>query len=367
MKNLKKNIESLFIDIIQGKLSGKKPENFPRDADIGKTSHHHLAQYYDIWQCTGISESSRYDPDKAWQNLKQKIGITPSAGNKKKVPFYRKWIQVAAAAIILIISGYFSFHLVNKQLVADKAGHPVSTFHVPYGSKSVIDLQDGTRVWLNSGSTLGQSIDFGSTNRDVYLQGEAYFEVRSGHGKPFRVHTKEYVIHVTGTSFNVRAYNDEMITETTVIEGSVNIFLRNENIKNNDSIKLEANQMLTIRSLPAEPDEFPVFEDPLPENERLRIIADVTTLDSNRPADAVISWKDNRWNIRSEKLEDLAKKIERRYNVRIILNDPEIKEYIFSGAFRDESLEQVIRAISASASLDYKITDRNVHIRKTVH
>lgn len=137
------------------------------------------------------------------------------------IPMLR-WTARIAAAIIVAVSGYFMTvdYIYNKDA-------QLQTITVPAGQRAQITLADGTHVWLNSQSTLTYAANFGRSDRNVKLDGEAYFEVAKNKSIPFYVHTQMHNVRVIGTCFNVCAYNDSKEFETTLVEGIVDIYTSN--------------------------------------------------------------------------------------------------------------------------------------------
>lgn len=130
-----------------------------------------------------------------------------------------RWAARIAAAVIIAVSGYY----MTTNYIYNKDAQP-QTITVPAGQRAQITLADGTRVWLNAQSTLTYASDFGRNDRNVELDGEAYFEVAKNKKLPFYVHTEMHKVRVVGTSFNVCAYKGSKEFETTLVEGIVDIY-----------------------------------------------------------------------------------------------------------------------------------------------
>jgi ferric-dicitrate binding protein FerR (iron transport regulator) len=130
-----------------------------------------------------------------------------------------EWMKIAAAILITFACSYYFMKPVQKE---EKA--VMQTLHIPAGQRAELTLTDGTKVWLNALTTFTFPDRFSSKSREVYLDGEAYFEVTPDKAKPFAVHTKPYEIRVLGTEFNVSAYNNKHGKfEASLIKGSVEI------------------------------------------------------------------------------------------------------------------------------------------------
>ena len=152
--------------------------------------------------------------------------LTDRAARKKtfRLAPILKWGMRIAAVIIIGVCGYF----MTNDYLYNKLAQP-QTITVPAGQRAQITLADGTRVWLNAQSTLTYASNFGRRERNVELDGEAYFEVAKNKDIPFYVHTEMNKVKVVGTCFNVCAYKDSKEFETTLVEGIVDIYPANNN------------------------------------------------------------------------------------------------------------------------------------------
>jgi hypothetical protein len=161
-----------------------------------------------------------------------------------------------------------------------------------------------------------------------------------------------------GTKFNVKAYSEEKTIETTLIEGSVK--LESEMVKLTENIILEPNEKAvytknnrSLELLATPPDkEEPLAEKKIPKLE----------IEKEVQPEPIISWKEKRWVINNEKLGNLAVKLERRYDVNFIFDNELLKEYSFGGTLEDETLEQIMEAISFSSPIKYVIEGKTVYI-----
>jgi ferric-dicitrate binding protein FerR (iron transport regulator) len=212
---------------------------------------------------------------------------------------------------------------------------------VPLGSKSEIKMPDGSMVWLNAGSTLRYSANFGVRNRDIYLTGEGYFIVTQQTGKPFTVYTALEKITDLGTEFNVKAYLDENVVETTVIKGELAVD-NAETVNTFNRIILKSGQKLSVTVSERQP------------------TCVITQLDPYM-SEAEVSWKESNWRIESETLQNLAVQLERRYDVHIRVDD-RLKDNRFTGPINDESLEQVLHQLQIAVPILFRIEGKNVDI-----
>lgn len=349
--------------IIPDFLSENNPEFYSRNESQGKTpvpfSDIERLELQDIWQATGIlCKNKEYNTDRAWESVKDQLtAIQPRSGI---LPVYRLIYRIAAVLIIGLLSGFLSYMIFQQEDVVSEVNH--FSYHVPYGSKSSVVLPDGTSIWINAGSTIEYTRDFNHEYRDVRLDGEAFFTVSSNQGKPFRVWAKSSMIQVVGTSFNIKAYGDEGILETTVVEGLVEVYPDADAITRKQSIELRADQLVKIfdEHIPNKSTkDSSAFESG---QNSIKEYSPGINLVTNIKTEAVTSWKDDAWIIESEPLKEIAIKMERRFNVKMILQGEEIENYVYSGVIKDESLEQMMRAISATSPVKFRLEEQTVYI-----
>jgi transmembrane sensor len=319
-------------------------------------------RYRTVWKAGRQARRlHEYQVDIAWNNLSDKL---PEARGRELKPTGHRFItqrfpKVAALLLVAFISGILAVYLTTTG--NNPLHHPPSfvVYTVPPGSKSRLILPDGSKVWLNSGSVLTYPLRFNGTTRDVYLEGEGFFDVRKNPGKPFSVKTTKVTVRVLGTAFNVKAYPDEGTTETTVERGLVQVTANYPTVYGKSKILIYPHQKAIYGKKP---------ENNIPENNKL-LSGHNTGITGNEEqltirneinVNAVTSWKYNRWIIESEDLQSLAYKIERRYDVQIFFADKKLKDIIFTGSFEDETLEQVLKAIKMTAPIRYTIDRKKV-------
>jgi len=284
---------------------------------------------------------------------------TPAAGFRTG---RRKWYW-AAAVLLLGLSGVWLARSIqgNHTMSRPLAGE-TNEIRTQRGSKSTIQLPDGTTVLLNAGSKLTYTKDFGKSLREVHLEGEGYFDVKENRKMPFVIHTSDIDIRVLGTVFNVKAYPDDKKTETSLIRGSIEVTIRN---RPNDKIILSPSEKLVVenkvaglRQLAIHPEQAgPVPVDPVP------VIA-VNKLTYN-PADSSVAetgWTENKLVFRDESFADLATSMERWYDVQIAFRNAMIAETRFTGIFENETIEQALEALKISVPFLYEKKGKQIII-----
>ncbi len=181
-----------------------------------------------------------------------------------------------------------------------------NTVIVPYGKRTFITLSEGTKVWLNSGSRLIYPTVFAENMREVYIEGEAVFDVTHSESRPFFVKTRDYDVKVLGTVFNVSSYADDKNSSTVLKEGKVELSYNGS--------------LLNRAKLVIFPGERAVFD---PDKK-------VFTQQKVKPEE-YMSWQEGYLVLNSEKLADILKKLTRYYNVEILLQNVELQNETFSG------------------------------------
>ncbi len=240
----------------------------------------------------------------------------------------RIYQKVAAFLLIpLIASGVLGWFVFQNQ--SDKL---FSVTFAPRGQKSQITLIDGTKVWLNSDTKIKYPATFSTKQRDVYLEGEAFFEVSKNAHHPFVVHTSKLDVKVLGTKFNVKAYRDEEQIETSLFEGRVNLIVPETGKK-----KIQEEKEL----IPGQTLVFNKSENKLQEGKF--------------PKEEIDGWKNNRLIFKDDTFNNLVKKVERWYDVKVVydeklFNDRRLTVELFEG----ERFERLMQIISLTLSVDYK-------------
>jgi transmembrane sensor len=234
-----------------------------------------------------------------------------------------------------------------------------SEIKAPLGARSEVRLNDGTEVMLNAGSSIRYSSDYNLQNRDLVLEGEAYFKVAKNINLPLIVNAGNINIKATGTEFNVKAYTGEGIIETTLIKGEVEISQKGNKDKERILI-LEPNQkaIFAYQSDQVTLERIKEIE-PLAVRPA-RIITDKLLISPKTDVEQATAWTKNKLIIRSENLESLCAKLQRKYDVTFVFKDETIKKCRFSGVLLDETFQQVMDVIKLTAPVDYLIDGKTV-------
>lgn len=240
-------------------------------------------------------------------------------------------ISMAIAATIILLLTAGGLYIIGNYKVFTKT---YTESIVPRGEKSHIILPDGTKVFLNSGTILRYDNLFGKKSRTLELVGEGYFEVVKNTRLPFIINTREISVEVIGTKFNVMAYADDNLIETTVKEGSVSVTENN----GSGSILLTANQKAIF-------------------NKKTRLLS----LNEVNP-ELYISWKEDILTFDNENFANVIRKLERWYDVSISVEGKDSITDRYTLTINNESLREVLDLISLTTNINYTIDDDEVTI-----
>ena len=312
----------------------------------------------------------------------EKIGETGKPGetgrNETVIPLKvlknPKWKMLLRYAAVFLLAFVLSWEI---QLFTSKGDTIVMVeaeplYHeilVPYGSKNIVILPDSTKVSLNSGSRLKYPARYDETNREVFLQGEGFFDVTKDPDNPFIVKTNGLNIKVLGTKFNLMANADDNFIEATLIEGAIEILdLKDTKSVGNKNLMMTPGQKLTVQK---EKNSYSVLdkeeETQLTIPKVLEKPVVITSASLTKNTDAVelsTAWTENRMVFVKERFETVKTRLERWYGVEIEVKYPEILDYCFTGTFDKETLEQAIDALSKAAHFNYKIDKAHVIVTK---
>jgi ferric-dicitrate binding protein FerR (iron transport regulator) len=242
---------------------------------------------------------------------------------KKRFAIHR-WLPYAVSVLLCISVGIASYLYVKEKTVDDVREY---TILADKGQRSTVLLPDGSKVWLNSHTRISYSNDYGKEQRNVSLTGEAFFEVVTNTNCPFIVNAGEMKVEAKGTTFNIRAYQEDKEIVATLFSGKIEASIGN-------------------KSVILRPDQYVSFN----RNER-RLL----THTSNNPSYAKM-WRDNELAFESLTLGEIAILLNRIYNVHLEFKSEKIKQYRFSGIIKNNSLDNVIEIISLTAPIVYEST-----------
>ena len=287
--------------------------------------------------------------DGLWKKIKRQEADAAALTPKKSGFKLTFWLPAAAVLIALLCAGIFGY---RKAEVAEPAEY--RTVSAAYGHTLRVVLPDGSIVKLNSGTSLRYPLKFNAATRQVKLVGEAFFEVTKNPKQPFLVNAGNLTVRVLGTSFNVKAYEEDSNVETTLIHGKVQVAMNNEPDK---LITLSPNEKLTVAKHAG---NTKVAHLPGELKFKLQTVA-------IKPTDHIeeIAWLDRKLAFNNTSFQDVAKMIERKYDVKIVFEQEQLKSELITGVFENEALANALSLLQMSTSFNYEIRKDSVILRAT--
>ena len=355
-----------FIELVSKKLtndiSPEESEEFQQYLNNDEANRRDFESLNIYWN---NSDTEFADNALAFKKIKAKIknieAPSPIIPTSKNPAFY---IWRAAAAIIFIAGCSYLLYSkftkpVSQPLVTTKNSWQNKT--TIKREKSTIVLTDGTRITLNSQSSLRYPSTFTGKTREVYLSGEAFFDVHKDHKHPFIIHAEKMNIKVLGTSFNVKSYPNDPQSETTLIRGAIEVTLDD---RPSDHIILKPSEKLIVKNKLFKPVLKNTTKlNPAETNMGMQYV--LTTFTRLQPDDSTVvetSWVKNKLVFRDESFSGLASRMERWYGVDIKFKNDALKQYRFSGIFEHERINQALDALRMTENFNYKIKNNTVYI-----
>lgn len=316
------NTENIFA-FLDGKLTDDERKEFERIVELSPDLQNEIDEISFIRNISAeLNQHYQIDRQRNWNELLKKIRI---ANHRVKLLHLAR--NTAAILIIpLLISTYILFGKVQETM--NKPVELTELLSAP-GIVSRVDLPDGSEVWLNSGSVLTYPTRF-TDKREVLLKGEAYFKVASDRSNRFDVKTNDgLIISAFGTEFNINAYEGESNISATLVKGNIELL----HPANNEIYNVKTNDQLIYNR----------------ENGK------ITSSAVHMPV--VTGWKDGKMVFRRAGMEEIIRRLSRRFNVDIRLEGKELYGYEYSATFTHESLSEILHLLEKSAPIRCRIIE----------
>ena len=270
-----------------------------------------------------IREYKSFDVQAAYQKNKKKL---KTEQRRSPIIFYISRIAAILLLPLIVSTGVLSF-LYTQQLKQGDTVSYLEAFSAP-GIVTQVLLPDSSKVWLNAGSSLRYPSRFTKKERNVQLSGEGYFEVQSDKEHPFYVSLDNGIkVKAHGTKFNINAYKDDRVMETTLETGFVDI------ISASCTILLKPNEQVCYDK------------------------KDGHFTSSSVSVEEKTAWKDGKLVFRNATLEEVVKKLSRRYNIDIVLHRESQKDYKFRATFSSENITQILDYLRMAAPISWSFAD----------
>ena len=336
MEEENKHIDELIANYLTEGLDKNALDELKTWIAASAENQQYFIRQREIWfSAVSREAASVYDKDKAFENFRNRVESQKEIQSTSRRGFSLSalWRYAAVVAIIIAVGciSYWQGEVNVKDTFAD------ISVEAPLGQKTKLYLPDGTLVWLNAGSRMTYSQGFGVDNRKVELEGEGYFEVKRNEKIPFFVKTKDLQLQVLGTKFNFRDYPEDHEVVVSLLEGKVGL---------NNLLREEKEAVLS-------PDERAVLN----KANGLLTVESVTASNASQ-------WTDGYLFFDEELLPDIAKELERSYNVKIHIANDSLKTFRFYGNFvrREQNIQEVLEALASTEKMQYKIEERNITI-----
>lgn len=308
--------------LITRKLLGSSSDEEKSLLDKNLKDNEKLADEYKIfdrfWKMGHVAEDQE-SVDNIYKNVINSIYNLKVKRQKKLI----NWLTGAAS--VLVIISVSMFYMINKGLeVIDTIRYATKI-----GEVKEVTLPDSSKVILNSSSILFFPESFADQSRDVFLVGEASFDISKDNSKPFRVETSHVEIEVLGTEFLLSAYQDDLTISTYLKEGSVKI---NGDFTNEEDYTMIPNQKVIVTK----------------STMKLEVENDVPLLNN---------WVNGYIAFEELPLSSILPKLERKFGVQFIVMDQAVNDYVFTGRFKDESVFKILGYLSATKPFDYELKD----------
>jgi ferric-dicitrate binding protein FerR (iron transport regulator) len=319
-------IHIAIVRLFSGEASDEDKKLIEEWKNKSSNNHKLFSDLKLIWDSTDVNSSvEKYNLENAIRKFRERIRKDKQATARKLfIVSTLKYAAIALLVISLPVSYYF-----GGMSGAEESSY--TTITCALGDKTEMVLPDDSKVWLNSGSKLTFNNNFKRGEREVLLEGEAYFSVTKDKENPFRVKTSEIEVEVLGTEFNLKAYSNEKQVAATLIEGSIKISSDSQSTVIEPGFKLVYNN---------ETNKMELFE-----------LTETST---------ETEWKEGRLVFRNESLQDMELKLERWFDVDIVFADEAVKKRRFTGTLERESILEVVSYLSLSRHVGHKIDGNKI-------
>ena len=320
--------EEKLIGYIKGEISSEQEileildwiESDPENQNV----YNHLKN---LWVATGL--------DHPEQVVIPAFSYPKSKEIRFQEKFFASFMKYAAVFFLAFALGSVTLYILDRN-EKNQLSSLYNTIEVPYGERSTVTLYDGTKVWLNSGTKFRYPVAFSSQTRNVYVEGEAFLNVAKDAKHPFVVNAGQLQVKVLGTHFNVCAYPDDNEFSATLEEGSIN-----------------AVNTVTGRSVILVPGEQVLLDRQTNGMKHLQVNTDLYT-----------SWKENLLKFEDAPFEEVIKKMERWYDVKIEV-DPLINtRERYTMTIKTESLREMLQLVAKTTPMKYEIKENIVLLKK---
>lgn len=317
--------EELLLHILTGEATPDEKKEFYRYLAENEENEELFFQIKSLWLRTSIKHTqvdTNQEFDKFWEKITEQK-------RKKVISIVSKFTRYAAVLVFVMALGGVAGYLLTTN--SDPLpNYGVQKYTATRGNVSVVELSDGTKIWLNSESEISYRQDDNNKYRSVELKGEAYFEITHNEKMPFLVKVGNITVRDLGTVFNIKAYAEDNIVETSLIEGKADILEQGNK------------ELLTLK-----PGESALYY-----TDQQKI--EVRSIENSAPS----AWRDGKFVIRDERLEDICKELSRWYGINFRFENESLRNYRLTGNIKKSTTAQhVLKVLKASSGFNYRIVE----------
>lgn len=339
-----------FLVLVSKTLSGEATESEMKELELIISTNTEFAQQYKLIKQFWAEEANANQAfaEDGLQKVLQRLGLPFEAPvkymeaeiKKGKLHLLKSRLAVATSIAAILVTVFFLKPNFSSNKTAPADLFKLEKKQNSKGTKSIIELSDGSKVWLNADSKIQYPPLFAGNTREIYLDGEAFFEVAKNAQKPFIIHLANGTVKVLGTSFNVRAYDNEKVVETSVATGKVAFIPKYNSNKKQDTVFITPNNKVRYH-----------FTD-----EKIAVMPTLVTEDKG--------WTEGKLIFKAMTLQDITTALERNFGKKAVFLDDEAKLYVLTGSFQNNTLEEIMYYLSLSKTkkIYYKITNDELRI-----
>ncbi|SDS53755.1 FecR family protein [Mucilaginibacter mallensis] len=335
--------EELFTELLAKKLSGDITADEIAEFNRLVAGNTSFQKEYEAIRSYWTQDDEPYENIVSiFDDIKQRAGIIDTVAEKDNIREINKtgrtftWLRIVAAAVAVIAISA-SIYLFKIKSAPE---NDIAQLQTKWGSTAQVKLSDGTMVTLNSLSVLKYPKHFNGKTREVYLDGEGYFDVARDHQHPFIVHTEKTAIKVLGTAFNLKSYANDAQFEATLFRGSIQATLNNAPTA---SILLKPSDKLIVNASGYQ-------------------LTKETYADHSNSINAETAWMDHKLIFKNEPFNLLANNLVRKYGLNIVFKNNGLKSIKLSGEFENENIEQVLLSLQIVTKFNYKVSGNTIYI-----
>ena len=316
----------LLSRILSGEANPEEKEEFYRRLGESKADEELFYDIKSLWIRASMQNNSM-DVDSEYNEFLSRI---KQPIQQRTYSFGKRVMKYAAIILFVLCLGGLSGYFISGWNISNR-GSGIQKFSALKGSVGIVELADGTKIWLNSGSQLTYREDHKGKQRLAELTGEAFFEVTHNEKSPFLVKAGKLTIRDLGTTFNLKAYSRDNLIETSLVEGKAEILNSNGNALT--VLKPGENAIYTI------------------DNEKI-VIKPITN-------NVLAAWREGKFVIRDQRLEDIFNELSRWYDVEFRFENQKFKDYRYTGNIKKSTTAQhILKMLKLTTHFNYRIIEK---------